>query len=387
MTRETKVGLLVGLGIILLIGIIVSDHLSVAQRQSEANLTDLARQTQRSIAPIPIQSRTNENTRAIPAPQTLWGGNTNTQRTRPLPMPAELAPPPGPPQRLERQPRPRHDTLVSTNHPPTQGPRLANGTPSAMPTLSQTHAGQPEGDTTPRTHSAARQTSATPKPRAMTPQPMIHYVKAGESLWQIAQQYYDNGEHWRTLAQANSDRVGANGAVRQGVRLVVPNKAGLADPPSMEQIIANRVDPTQTRLASSPPTAGGRQAVNRVIEVEPGDSLSLLAHQHLGSSDRWRELFDANRDKLKKPNAIQIGMKLRLPSANKQNTSAVSPRLTANRSKTGTYVVKSSDSLSSIAQKTLGDPNRWEEIFEANRKRLNDPNDIQVGQRLTIPTR
>jgi len=364
MTRETKVGLLVGLGIILLIGIIVSDHLSVAQRQSAANLTDLARQTQQSIAPASIQSRTNHNARRVPAPQTRWGGNTHTQRTRPLPMPAELTPA-NPPQRLEHPPRPRHDSLVSKLHQTTPKPRLASNSRSAMPTLSQTHTGQPEGHTKP------------------TAQPMIHYVKAGESLWQIAQQYYDNGEHWRTIAQANSDRVSANGTVRQGVRLVIPNKAGLVNPPSMEQILANRVDPTPTPTTSTPHTTDNRQ----MVKVEPGDSLSRLARQHLGSSDRWRELFDANRDKLKQPNAIRVGMKLRLPGAGKQNASAGTPRPPTRGSKTGTYVVKPSDSLSSIAQKTLGDPNRWEEVFEANRKRLHDPDDIQVGQRLTIPAR
>lgn len=283
-------------------------------------------------------------------------------------MPAELTSP-QPAQEYKRSTRPRHDTLVSKLRPTTAKPRLASEPRSAMPTLSQTHAGQSEGKT---------------KPAA---QPMVHYVKAGESLWQIAQQYYDNGEHWRTIAQANADRVAANGLVRQGVRLVIPNKAGLADPPSRKQIIANRVNSTQTRVASATHTSSDRQAVNRRIEVEPGDSLSILAHQHLGSSDRWRELFDANRDKLKQPNAIQVGMKLRLPSANTQNTSSQSPQPPTSGSKTGTYVVKPSDSLSSIAQKTLGDPNRWEEVFKVNRKRLRDPDDIQVGLRLTIPAR
>ena len=366
MTRETKVGLLVGLGIILLIGIIVSDHLSVAQRQNAANLTDLARQTQQSITPTSTQSRTNQNARTRPTTQTPWGRKGHTQRTRPLPMPAELTSP-EPVQEYKRPTRPRRDTLVSELHPPTPKPRLAaSGPRSPMPTLSQTHTGQPDGNTKP------------------TAQPMIHYVKAGESLWQIAQQYYDNGEHWRTIAQANSDRIAANGAVRQGVRLVIPNKAGLADPPS---IIANRSDSTQTPMASTPRTTDDRKAVNRMVEVEPGDSLTHLAQQHLGSSARWRELFDANRDKLKQPNAVQAGMKLRLPSANKPNASAATAQPSIIKSKTGTYVVKPSDSLSSIAQKTLGNPNRWEEVFEVNRKRLRDPDDIQVGQRLTIPAR
>ena len=289
MTRETKVGLLVGLGIILLIGIIVSDHLSVAQRQNAANLTDLARQTQQSITPASTQPRTNQNTRTHPTAQTPWGRKDNTQRTRPLPMPAELTSP-EPVQEYERPTRPRRDTLVSNTDPPTRKPRLAANRPrSPMPTLSQTHTGQPEGN---------------PKPTA---QPMIHYVKAGESLWQIAQQYYDNGEHWRTIAQANANRIMANGAVRQGVRLVIPNKAGLVDPPSMEHLLVNRIDPNDTPLASTNRTANDRQMANRVIEVEPGDSLTLLASKHLGSSNRWQELFEANRDKLKNPTPSKPG--------------------------------------------------------------------------------
>ena len=40
MTKETKIGLLVGMGAIILIGILISDHLSVAQRQQQAQLAN-----------------------------------------------------------------------------------------------------------------------------------------------------------------------------------------------------------------------------------------------------------------------------------------------------------------------------------------------------------
>jgi nucleoid-associated protein YgaU len=53
--------------------------------------------------------------------------------------------------------------------------------------------------------------------------------------------------------------------------------------------------------------------------------------------------------------------------------------------KVRTYVVKSGDSLSKIAQQFYGDAKRWPEIFEANKDKIKDPNVINVGQELRIP--
>src|SRR5690606_34560948 len=57
-----------------------------------------------------------------------------------------------------------------------------------------------------------------------------------------------------------------------------------------------------------------------------------------------------------------------------------------------TYVVQRGDTLSSIAEKLLGDANRWPEIFELNRGRtqttgwtFTDPDQIDIGWELQIP--
>jgi LysM repeat protein len=50
-----------------------------------------------------------------------------------------------------------------------------------------------------------------------------------------------------------------------------------------------------------------------------------------------------------------------------------------------TYTVKPGDTLSKISQHIYGDPNRYTEIFEANKDQLSDPNKIQPGQTLRIP--
>ena len=53
---------------------------------------------------------------------------------------------------------------------------------------------------------------------------------------------------------------------------------------------------------------------------------------------------------------------------------------------TKSYTVQSGDTLSKIAKQHYGDANQWRKIFEANRATISDPDKIQVGQQLTIPS-
>ena len=50
-----------------------------------------------------------------------------------------------------------------------------------------------------------------------------------------------------------------------------------------------------------------------MYKIQRGDTLSELASKHLGSSRRYMEIYEANRDKLKNPNDIRIGMMIRIP--------------------------------------------------------------------------
>ncbi|MGO1540156.1 MAG: LysM peptidoglycan-binding domain-containing protein [Luteimonas sp.] len=58
---------------------------------------------------------------------------------------------------------------------------------------------------------------------------------------------------------------------------------------------------------------------------------------------------------------------------------------TAGRADGQAYTVQEGDSLSAIARKLYGNANRWQEIYEANRNQLDDPDLIKAGQVLRIP--
>lgn len=51
----------------------------------------------------------------------------------------------------------------------------------------------------------------------------------------------------------------------------------------------------------------------------------------------------------------------------------------------GTYTVQRGDTLSKIAQRTLGNGARWKELFDANRDQLSNPNLIYPGTVLKVP--
>jgi nucleoid-associated protein YgaU len=53
----------------------------------------------------------------------------------------------------------------------------------------------------------------------------------------------------------------------------------------------------------------------------------------------------------------------------------------------GYHTVKPGDTLSQIAKNCLGDASLYPRIFEANRDKLDNPDMIKVGQKLTIPNR
>ncbi len=309
MTRETKVGLLVGLGIILLIGIIVSDHLSVARHQTPADFTHFADLTQKSLNAKPTPSAKETVGRGLSRPRSA-DQPAAVLTPKPLPLPART-PDTRPTQTYEVSP----PQASPTRPTPTLSFTSQRTQQDAVPTLIQT-----QTSTQPYASSSAQPlqsysekqvtTSTMSAPLASTgnTQPIIHYVAEGESLWQIAQKYYDNGEYWRSLANSNPKAVGPNGQVRVGVRLVIPNKAGLAN------LNAPQANTQAPKPSSQTADRKPRPSPIRIYVVEPNDSLWTIAQATLGDGNRWEEIYEANRKRLTKPDAIQVGQKLTIPN-------------------------------------------------------------------------
>ncbi len=87
------------------------------------------------------------------------------------------------------------------------------------------------------------------------------------------------------------------------VQPVVPIEVAPAPPPQVRQPV------TQPAARATPPPAPG----GRTYVVQSKDTLYSISAKLYGTNTRWRDLYEANRDQLREPGAIRVGMVLRVP--------------------------------------------------------------------------
>ena len=71
---------------------------------------------------------------------------------------------------------------------------------------------------------------------------------------------------------------------------------------------------TPTPLASTTKPVKPVSPVDQQYVVKVGDTLSKLAERFYNSTSKWEKIFEANRENLKNPNYIYVGMKLIIPA-------------------------------------------------------------------------
>jgi nucleoid-associated protein YgaU len=55
------------------------------------------------------------------------------------------------------------------------------------------------------------------------------------------------------------------------------------------------------------------RSVGRVVKVAKGDTLRIISLRYYGDPEKWRDIFEANREKLKHAEALQIGQSIVVP--------------------------------------------------------------------------
>lgn len=58
---------------------------------------------------------------------------------------------------------------------------------------------------------------------------------------------------------------------------------------------------------------------DEVHTVQKGESLSKIAKAYYNDSNRWADIYEANKDIIKDPNVIQIGWRLKIPDITEKN--------------------------------------------------------------------
>jgi len=283
MTRETRIGLLVAMAFILTFGMVLSELTGKPSPAGMRIRTAAGRMRKASFAPI-IERR--------PVEQEAVGPLAQADTVTPD-QPVSLV--------AERQ------AVVSVDlvAPASTGSADAPETSSRL----------------------IRRTAA--RPRTYTVQP-------GDSLCKIARNVYGDESRWREILEANRDVLSDDAVVFVGQELVIPARPGTAGAPQRPAIAQAGPDrrlpvvPPETsakpykvmdldqlarHFASAGRTAPGKSS-GRIYVVKDGDNLTRIARSQLndGSHEAAMKIFEANRDKLKSPDLLQVGMKLHIPT-------------------------------------------------------------------------
>jgi nucleoid-associated protein YgaU len=68
-------------------------------------------------------------------------------------------------------------------------------------------------------------------------------------------------------------------------------------------------------VGGSSSTAPKAPGTDRTYTVVAGDSLSKISKKFYGSPNKWKQIFEANKDVIKNPDLIHPGQKLKIPEA------------------------------------------------------------------------
>jgi len=123
----------------------------------------------------------------------------------------------------------------------------------------------------------------------------------------------------------------------------------------------------------------------RYHEVSRGETLISIARRYYGRANegQWRRILQANRSVLRNGSVLPPGAKLVIPAPVK--TAGSDRPATPRRS--CVYVVKSRDTLTSIARRMMGDASSSavRKLYEANKSVISSENRLVIGTELVIP--
>ncbi|MEU4898536.1 LysM peptidoglycan-binding domain-containing protein [Streptomyces sp. NPDC044780] len=184
------------------------------------------------------------------------------------------------------------------------------------------------------------------------------------------------------------------------ILVLLPTSTALATPSTA--VAAPTAEPTPgtptaaDRHQAPTPTAdrSNEQRTYTVREARPAESLWSIAEAKLGDGERWRQIAALNQGRTMADGTrfdadafLQPGWTLLLPDTGSADDPAGSQGALSR-----SVTVAPGDTLSAIADTALGDPARYNEIFDLNKNRpgpdgraFTDPDQIYPGQRLALP--
>lgn len=140
--------------------------------------------------------------------------------------------------------------------------------------------------------------------------PTKYTVKSGDTLWSIAEKFYQSGYNWVDIQKANklSDASVISAGQELDIPDVSPKLLGSTNKKNEEATMSAKETET-TKMTEVTPTEA--PILSETYTVQKGDTLWAIAKRTYGDGFQWKKIATAN--KLKNPSVIHSGNVLTLP--------------------------------------------------------------------------
>lgn len=322
MTKEIKLSLIFGFALVLVVGVLLSDHLSGARQATLDGVNPTAG------VPAPVAAAPADPN-AVP-PLVLVGEDGTPQPRQPQPNTTQNASFAEGGKQVHAIPAVNYEPEPETSLAERIRQRMSAEFTSSVTDLQNGEAPQPAValDVTPMSpveSDAAASEPGLTRDAELANQPTdpvvqdetrkvgsdsfrLYTVKEGDTLWSISSRLLGDGRRHKELADLNRDRMSADGQLRAGASIKIPT--GSAKAPRAE------ARPEQAKSKARPADDKKTQTNSKVrkYEVKSGDTLSRIAARLLGSASRTDDLLAANTDILKDEDSLEVGMTLDIPA-------------------------------------------------------------------------
>ncbi len=351
MTRETKIGLLVGLGFIIVFAMVLSQTGTMPPPGDDLPLTLAERERRTDLWDEPLVEVHERSALDGAANDASSGGPPIADEVGPLnrlTVSNELPSPPG----LDRPPvtgyadsgldegSPSANVFTAQTERPTamHTTRVAPALPQPVdPPVPSVRRDRPAASESPEP-TPTGPTSPRPTPRSYESPPVKEYVvQTGDRLGDISKRFYLTAKKQVVEYLAKANKLEDANTVRAGQKIVIPplpaelfeEVASFIPPSPMGETVVPAVDQLEDRSERAASRRAPRVAdaavpgrrdtggsgsdagSTRDYTVKPGDTFSTISQQELGSSRHWQSIQQLNPKVT--PKALRPGMKIKLP--------------------------------------------------------------------------
>ena len=144
----------------------------------------------------------------------------------------------------------------------------------------------------------------------------LYTVQSSDSLSSIAQKFYgsQSAKAIKAIYEANTDVLKDMDHIRAGESLRIPQWEGS---PAAEAVVVGDIGGGQRESKPAEDAASGEvksEGEWHWYTVQPLDLYTTISQKELGTARRWRELFELNKDIFSDPDQIRSGVRIRIPS-------------------------------------------------------------------------